>query len=206
MILLSLVYHKLLLLSKKRAACYLYYLLIALLLAWMVIMAPVLFWHDYLKSIYRVFAGCVFISIFIASTAIATLAMCSAAKDAKTIARKSGEVSADVLQAIRWLRWTAYATFSSMSSSILMHATLSGWRYNSYPRNTWRIAVDWMEGFDFILNTLCAASLSGMIGSQSSLDFVEEGLEQIGTLLEKHTETSVQAETAIAVEIPALQD
>jgi len=60
--------------------------------------------------------------------------------------------------------------------------------------------VDWMEGFDFILNTLCAASLSGMVGSQSSLDFVEEGLEQIGTLLEKHTETSIQAENAMAIE------
>ena len=85
--------------------------------------------------------------------------------------------------AVAWTRWSAYPTFASMFSSILLQIMFHKWLYENFPMNWTRIFVEWAGALDFVTNTMCVGFLSGMVGPTNDARVAETLYEQVGAFL-----------------------
>jgi len=133
---------------------------------------PTLFWHGYIHSPLRLLVAICYISALIVSLLIATISILKAAHLAEHSITKTMTIQkrAEVCIIVSWTRWSAYAILSSMASSVLFHGVLCLWMYNGYLAGPTRILADWLGALDYVMNSWCAATLSGMIGPVGNLN------------------------------------
>jgi len=190
-ILLGLVWYKVKVLEREAAALWLRRLCIFMFVLVLMSFLPVLIWNEYTfgedglefaLSHFRHLCGLCYMGCFIAFACLAFRAILSAAASADLALAnivRATTTSQRIMQfysAIAWTRWTAYATLAAMISSILVQGTLIVWMYAGYPPNRILLASYWLGALDFVMNALCAASLSGMLCPRLDLDLANFGL------------------------------
>eukprot|EP00928_Gymnodinium_smaydae_P081904 TRINITY_DN65336_c0_g1_i1.p1 TRINITY_DN65336_c0_g1~~TRINITY_DN65336_c0_g1_i1.p1 ORF type:complete len:377 (+),score=44.93 TRINITY_DN65336_c0_g1_i1:127-1257(+) len=159
---------------------------------------PMFVWRSYVDTMWRLAFALCFIFLFIVCTCLAFYVMHSASSQTPSASLTWKPVMSfqfgTVADPVRWTRWTAFATLCSMSSTAALQVSLFVWMYNGYHVSNARVVADWIGAFDFILNALCAACMSGMIGPQGNLALVETSFDQVGlALLQREMQEDLDA-------------